>query len=63
MSKDAPKNKEEAFCHQIEHDLKLCFSMSQFIHRKDDYEAKKRFHDALNVIKIQIASYEATKYS
>lgn len=62
-SKHNPKNKEEAYCHQLEHDLKLCFSMSQMIHRKDDFEKKKLFQDALNTIKIRIESYEQTKYS
>ena len=62
-SKHNPKNKEEAYCHQLEHDLKLCFSMSQFIHRKDDYEKKKEFQNALNIMKTHIELYEQTKYS
>jgi hypothetical protein len=61
--KHNPKNKEEAYCHQFEHDLKLCFSMSQMIHRKDDYESKKRFQDALSILKTHISSYEQTRYT
>jgi hypothetical protein len=63
MSKYNPKNKEEALCHQLEHDLKVCFSMSQFIHHKDDYEKKKEFQKALDIVKMRIATYESTNYS
>jgi hypothetical protein len=63
VSKHNPKNKEEAFCHQIEDDLKLCFSMAQMIHRKDDYEKKKEFQKALDIVKMRIATYEQNKYT
>lgn len=62
MSKQAPKNREEAFCYQLEDDVKLLFSLSQLIHRKDSFNERKPFYDALEQLKTHIKSLEELKY-
>ena len=62
MNKHEPKNREEAFTYQFEDDIKVLRTLSQLIHRKDSFEQRKPFYDALETLKAHIQSLEQLKY-
>lgn len=62
MSRLEPKNREEAFTYQFEDDVKLLYSLSQLIRRKDNFEERKPYYDALEILKGHIQSLEQLKY-
>lgn len=56
MSKNNPKNREEAFSYQFESDVKNLLALSKLI---DEYgDNKESFKSRLNILKSHIKTYE-----
>lgn len=56
MNRHTPKNREEAFAHQFEDDVKQLLGFSQLIDEHGNN--KKSFKETLEKLKIHIKSYE-----